>query len=272
MANVFVVTSGKGGVGKTTISANIGCALATAGKKVCLIDADIGLKNLDIALGLENRVVHTILDVTNGKVGAQEALVRHKQLKGLYLLAASQIATKEMISPEDMKKVVNSLYKNFDFIIIDSPAGIERGFRNAIAGAEKAIVVTTPELPAITDADRVIGLLENHGMDESNILLVINRFKKNMVKKGDMLTQEDIKENLAIEILGILPDSDAIIVATNKGVPVILGDDNHSTIARVIKNISSRLQGEDIPVDRDLIQPQSGGFVDFFKRIFKRER
>ena len=147
MAKVYVVTSGKGGVGKTTITANIGCALASKGEKVCLIDADIGLKNLDITLGLENRIVHTILDVVNKKVAASEALVRHKQLKGLFLLAASQIATKEMLSPEDMKRIVGELYGKFDYILIDSPAGIERGFRNAIASAEKAIVVTTPELP-----------------------------------------------------------------------------------------------------------------------------
>ncbi|MDI9375928.1 MAG: septum site-determining protein MinD [Thermotogota bacterium] len=269
MAKVFVVTSGKGGVGKTTVTANIGCALANKGAKDCLLDADIGLKNLDIALGLENRVVHTILDVANGKVTASEALVRHKQIKGLYLLAASQIATKEMLSPEDMKKIVAEIYPKFDYIIVDSPAGIERGFRNAIAAAERALVVTTPELPAITDADRVIGLLENSGMLESNIRLLINRFKIQMVKRGDMLTREDIQGNLAIDLIGIIPDSDEVIVATNKGVPVVLNG-NGEGIGRVFNNIAQRIKGEAIPVENDIQEQGSRGFLEFLKRLFRR--
>ncbi|ACR80212.1 MULTISPECIES: septum site-determining protein MinD [Kosmotoga] len=270
MAKVYVVTSGKGGVGKTTITANIGCALAAKGDKVCLIDADIGLKNLDITLGLENRVVHTILDVVNGKVKASEALVRHKQMKSLYLLAASQIATKEMLSPEDMKRIVGELYGKFDYIIIDSPAGIERGFRNAVAPAENAIIVTTPELPAITDADRVIGLLENAGMTEDRIKLVINRFKVQMVKRGDMLTKEDIQENLAIDLLGIIPDSEDVIVATNRGIPVVLNGNQGEGIAKVFENIALRMKGELISIEKDLHSQQSLGFLDLLKRIFGR--
>ncbi|HHF08276.1 MAG: septum site-determining protein MinD [Thermotogae bacterium] len=270
MAKVYVVTSGKGGVGKTTITANIGCALASKGEKVCLIDADIGLKNLDITLGLENRIVHTILDVVNKKVAASEALVRHKQLKGLFLLAASQIATKEMLSPEDMKRIVGELYGKFDYILIDSPAGIERGFRNAIASAEKAIVVTTPELPAITDADRVIGLLENAGMVEENIRLIINRFKPQMVKRGDMLTKEDIQENLSIDLLGIIPDSEDVIVATNKGIPVVLNGNQGHGIARVFENIALRIKGELISVEKDLQTEAGKGIIEFFKKLFSR--
>ncbi len=214
--------------------------------------------------------MHTILDVANGKVTASEALVRHKQIKGLYLLAASQIATKEMLSPEDMKKMISELYPKFDYVIVDSPAGIERGFRNAIAAAEKALIVTTPELPAITDADRVIGLLENSGMQEANIRLVINRFKVQMVKRGDMLTREDIQSNLAIDLIGIIPDSDEVIIATNKGVPVILNG-NGEGIGKVFENIALRMKGEPIPVERDILEQGSKGFLEFLKRIFRRD-
>ncbi|TYB95722.1 MAG: septum site-determining protein MinD [Kosmotoga sp.] len=271
MAKIYVVTSGKGGVGKTTITANIGCALASFGEKVCLIDADVGLKNLDIALGLENRVVHTILDVVNGKVSPKEALVRHKQFKELHLLAASQIATKEMLSPEDMKKITSELYNDFDFIIVDSPAGIERGFRNAIAPAERALVITTPELPAITDADRVIGLLDNAGIREENVRLIINRFKARMVKRGDMLTTEDIKENLAVDLMGIIPDSEDIIVSSNRGIPVILnGNKGRKSVGRVFENIASRLRGEMLSIEKDLETEPNKGFLELIRRIFGR--
>ncbi len=195
--------------------------------------------------------------------------MRHKQIKGLYLLAASQIATKEMLSPEDMKKMIAELYPKFDYIIVDSPAGIERGFRNAIAAAEKALIITTPELPAITDADRVIGLLENSGMQEANIRLVINRFKVQMVKRGDMLTREDIQGNLAIDLIGIIPESDEVIVATNKGVPVILNG-NGEGIGKVFENIALRMNGEPIPVEQDILEHGSKGFLEFLKRIFRR--
>ncbi|AIY86504.1 MULTISPECIES: septum site-determining protein MinD [Thermotoga] len=267
MGNVIVVTSGKGGVGKTTITANLGCALAKLGEKVCLIDADIGLKNLDIVLGLENRIVYTMIDVVNGKVSPQEALVKHKMLKNLYLLPASQIATKEMISPNDMKAIVKELIPHFDYIIIDSPAGIERGFRNAVAPAERVLVVTTPELPAISDADRVIGLLENFGFSDEKINVIINRFKPHMVKKGEMLTTDDIKHTLSLEIIAVIPDSEDIIVASNTGIPVSLN--GNSRISKNFENLARRIRGEGVPLENDFVTV-SKGFLDTLKDFFSK--
>lgn len=268
MGKVFVVTSGKGGVGKTTVSANLGCTLAKYGEKVCVIDADVGLKNLDVVLGLENRIIYTLIDVIKGNVGANEALVRHKLLKSLYLLPASQIATKEMVSPEDMINIVNELKPNFDYIIIDSPAGIERGFRNAVAPSEQAIIVTTPELPAISDADRVIGLLENYGFEEDNILLILNKYKPHMAKKGEMLTEEDVKRALAIKLLGVIPESDDVIISTNKGLPLVLETENG--IAKSFENIARRIKGEDIPVEQDLLPGAKNNLFGKFVSLFKK--
>ncbi|ACJ76309.1 septum site-determining protein MinD [Thermosipho africanus H17ap60334] len=267
MAKVYVVTSGKGGVGKTTISANLGCALAKDGNKVCVIDADVGLKNLDVVLGLENRIIYTLIDVIRGNVSAKEALVRHKNLKNLYLIAASQIATKEMVSPEDMINLVKELDEDFDYIIIDSPAGIERGFRNAIAPSEYAIVVTTPELPAISDADRVIGLLENNGFNEENIMLILNKYKPQMVKKGDMLSEADVEKALAIKLIGVLPDSNEVIISTNKGIPIVLEKDEG--ISKNFENIVKRLKGEEISLAED-IQNNENFFRKFLSFFNKR--
>ena len=267
MGEVIVVTSGKGGVGKTTITANLGCCLAKLGEKVCLIDADIGLKNLDIVLGLENRIVYTLIDVVNGKVSPQEALVRHKVMKNLFLLPASQIATKEMVSPEDMKAIVKELSPNFDYIIIDSPAGIERGFRNAVTPANKALVVTTPELPSISDADRVVGLLENFGFSDERIKVIINRFKPHMVKKGEMLTAEDIRHTLSLEIIAVIPDSEEVIVASNTGVPVSLN--GSSKIAKNFENLARRVRGENVPLENDF-ETFSKGLITTLKDFFSK--
>lgn len=269
MEKVFVVTSGKGGVGKTTLVANLGCALAKMGDKVCLIDADVGLKNLDVVLGLENRIIYTIIDVVNNRVKPEEALVKHKILKNLHLLPASQIATKEMISPEDMKRIIHQLYLNFDYIIIDSPAGIERGFRNAIAAAEQAIVITTPELPSISDADRVIGLLENAGFEAQRVKLVINRIKPKMVKRGEMLTKEDIAEALAVNIVGLIPDTDEMVVATNRGMPVVLNGNQNVSV--IFENIAKRLKGQPVPIEADTIVT-GGSFLDMIRKLFKGSR
>ncbi len=268
MGRIVVITSGKGGVGKTTITANLGCALAKMGEKVCLIDADIGLKNLDVVLGLENRIVYTLIDVVNGNVSPHEALVRHKVLRNMYLLPASQIATKEMVSPDDMRKIVEELSPDFDYILIDSPAGIERGFRNAVAPAEIAVVVTTPEVPAISDADRVIGLLENFGFSDENIRLIINRVKPKMVKSGDMLTKEDIESTLALTIIGLIPDSEDVIIAANKGIPVVL---DGVPLSKTFENIAKRLIGEEVPVEEDMNVKTSKGFLEFIKGLFSRK-
>lgn len=269
-AKVFVVTSGKGGVGKTTISANLGAVLAVKGYNVCLIDADIGLKNLDLVLGLENRIVYTILDVVNGNKGVMEVLVKHKFLKNLNLLASSQIANKDMLSPEDMENIISILSKHFHYIIIDSPAGIERGFKNAIAAAQHAIIITTPDLTAISDADRVIGLLENNGYTDKNMSLIVNRLKPKMVKKKEMVSAEDIKEALAIEILGIIPDSEEIILSTNEGKPLALGDKKN--ISKIFDNISERISGNMIKLEEDLKYDnlEDQGFVNFFKNLWRR--
>lgn len=266
MAKVFVVTSGKGGVGKTTMTANIGGALALLGDKVVLIDADVGLKNLDVILGLENRIIYTLMDVVREKCETQEALVRHKQLRNLYLLPASQIATKEMLSPDDMKRIVADLEDFFDYVIVDSPAGIERGFRNAISAVKEAIVVTTPEIPSITDADRVIGLLENHGFDDSEIRLIINRVKPRMVRRGDMLTRQDVEEALAIKPIGIVPDSEEVIISTNKGKPIVMED--NSRLSTIFQNIAKRIHGEDIKLES--MTAAEGGFWSFMRFLFGR--
>ncbi len=267
MAKVFVVTSGKGGVGKTTFTANLGCTLAKMGERVCLIDADIGLKNLDVVLGVENRIIYTSYDVVNGTVSAKEALVKHKVLKNLYLLAASQVATKEMMTPDDMKKIVNELYDDFDFILIDSPAGIERGFRNSVAPAEAAFIVTTPELPAISDADRVIGLLENFGFSNDRMFLVLNKFKPHMAKRGDMLDKDDVEKALAMRLIGVIPDSEEVIIATNKGLPVVL--DDGTLLSKSFENIVKRLKGTLVPIEEDL-KGVSKGFLASIFSMFKR--
>ena len=269
-SKVFVITSGKGGVGKTTIVANLGASLAKKGYNVCLIDADIGLKNLDIVLGLENRVVYTIIDVINGNKAVMDVLVKHKQLKNLFLLPSSQVANKDMISPEDMVNIVTKLSKHFHYIFIDSPAGIERGFKNAVVAAQHAIVVTTPDLTAISDADRVVGLLENQGYTEDNISLFVNRIKPKLVKKNEMLSANDIKDALALDLLGIIPDSEDILLSTNEGNPLSISKGSNLHI--VFDNISDRILGKNIPIEKDLSQldhtPE--GFLEFIKNLFRR--
>jgi septum site-determining protein MinD len=268
-SKVIVVTSGKGGVGKTTISANIGTSLALLGYDVCLIDADIGLKNLDLVLGLENRIVYTILDVVKGGKSPLEAVVKHKQIKKLNLLASSQIANKDLISPDDMKMIINELSKHFDYIIVDSPAGIERGFKNAVVAAQHAIVVTTPELTAISDADRVIGLLENEKFNEDRISLIVNRVKLHMVNKNEMLSPEDIRNGLAVDLLGVIPDSEEIIIATNKGIPITLEDD--SKVSNIFMNIAQRIAGKENPIENDfalLKENEKRGFKLFLQKMF----
>ena len=223
MSEVIVITSGKGGVGKTTTTANIGIGLAKLGKKVLVIDTDLGLRNLDVVLGLENRIVYNLVDVIEGKCRPKQAIIKDKRFQDLYLLPSAQTKDKSSVSPEQMKKLTEDLREDYDFVLLDCPAGIEQGFQNAIAGADKAIVVTTPEVSSIRDADRIIGLLEASGIRDNQ--LVINRLRVDMVKKGDMMSVEDVTEILAIDLLGVIPDDESVVIATNQGEPVV-GDES----------------------------------------------
>lgn len=244
MGEVIVITSGKGGVGKTTTTANIGTGLAAQGKKVVLIDTDIGLRNLDVVMGLENRIVYDLVDVTQGHCRLKQALIKDKRFERLFLLPAAQTKDKTAVSAEDMEKLCGELKEEFDYIIIDCPAGIEQGFKNAIAGAEKAIVVTTPEVSAVRDADRIIGLLEANNLKGSK--LVINRIRPDMVKRGDMMNIEDMIDILAIELLGVVPEDEHIVISTNKGEPAVL--DMESRAGQAYRNISKRIMGEEVPL------------------------
>ncbi|MGF7186166.1 septum site-determining protein MinD [Desulfitispora alkaliphila] len=244
MGEVIVITSGKGGVGKTTTTANIGTGLANMGKKVVLIDTDIGLRNLDVVLGLENRIVYDIVDVVNGDCRLKQALIKDKRFEGMYLLPAAQTKDKNAVSEEQMKKLCEELKSEYDYILIDCPAGIEQGFKNAISGAERAIVVTTPEVSAVRDADRIVGLLEASELREPK--LVVNRIRQAMVQKGDMMDIDDMIDILAIDLMGVVPEDDLIVVSTNKGEPAVL--DDNSRAGQAYRNISRRIMGEEVPL------------------------
>lgn len=244
MGEVIVITSGKGGVGKTTTTANIGTGLALSGKKVVLIDTDIGLRNLDVVMGLENRIVYDLVDVVEGVCRVKQALIKDKRYEGLYLLPAAQTRDKSSVTPEQMINLVAELKEEFDYIIIDCPAGIEQGFKNAIAGASRAIVVTTPEVSAVRDADRIIGLLEANEL--RNPKLLINRVRIDMVKRGDMMNIDDIIDILAIDLIGVVPDDEKIVVSTNRGEPAVT--DDKSMAGQAYRNITKRIQGEDVPI------------------------
>lgn len=239
---VIVVTSGKGGVGKTTTVANVASALAKMGQKVVVIDLDIGLKKLDLILGLENRVIYDIVQVIEGECSLKQALVKDKRFPELYMLPAAQTRNKDDISPEQVVALCDQLRPDFDYIFIDCPAGIEQGFRNAIAAADQAIVVTNPEVSAVRDADRIIGMLES--ADFTDIKLVVNRLRNEMVKKGDMLSVDDLLEHLCIDLIGIVPEDKGILVSTNRGEPVVLNERSQAAIA--FSNIARRLSGEEI--------------------------
>jgi len=244
MGEVIVVTSGKGGVGKTTTTANIGTGLASLGYKVAMLDTDIGLRNLDVVMGLENRIVYDIVDVAHGNCRLKQALIKDKRFENLFLLPAAQTKDKTAVSVEQMKELTKNLKQEFDYVLIDCPAGIEQGFKNAIAGAERAIVVTNPEVSAVRDADRIIGLLEAAELHEP--MLIINRLRPNMVKKGDMMNIFDVEDILAIKILGVVPEDEAIVISTNKGEPAVL--DMSSRAGQAYRNIVKRITGEDVPL------------------------
>ena len=242
MSQVIVITSGKGGVGKTTTTANIGTALSLLGNKVVLLDADIGLRNLDVVMGLENRIVYDLVDVIEGRCRAKQALIKDKRYDGLFLMPAAQTRDKDAVNPEQMKKLCDELKEEFDYVIIDCPAGIEQGFKNAIAGADRAIVIATPEISAVRDADRIIGMLEANEI--RNPELVINRLRMNMVKRGDMMAIEDVVEILAVDLIGVVPDDESIVTTTNKGEPAVC--DSNSLAGKAFRNIADRIVGKDV--------------------------
>lgn len=259
MSEVIVVTSGKGGVGKTTTSANVGTGLAMLNKKVVLIDTDIGLRNLDVVMGLENRIVYNLVDVVEGNCRMKQALIKDKRYDNLFLLPSAQTRDKTAVSPEQMKKLTDELREEYDYIILDCPAGIEQGFKNAISGADRALIVTTPEVSAIRDADRIIGLLEANGIHK--IDLIINRIRMDLVRRGDMMSNEDVIEILAVSLIGAVPDDENIVIASNQGEPLV----GNSTMAgQAYMNIVRRVLGEEVPyLDLD-----SGS--GFFSRLLKR--
>jgi septum site-determining protein MinD len=263
-AQVITVTSGKGGVGKTTAVANLAVALASSGSKVVCIDGDIGLRNLDVILGLENRIVYDIVDVIEGRCRLKQAMIRDKKLPGLHLIPAAQTRDKNAISPSDMNRLVKDLRNECEFVLIDSPAGIERGFRNAIAGADRVLVITNPEVSAVRDADRVIGILEAEGKGPG--ALILNRLNPTLVKNKDMLSPEDVLDLLAIELIGIVPEDENVIISSNRGAPV--AHDPKSRAGQAFRNIARRLKGEEVPfIDWE----NQGSFWERLQRLAGRK-
>ncbi|MDL2297950.1 septum site-determining protein MinD [Synergistaceae bacterium OttesenSCG-928-D05] len=256
---VIVVTSGKGGVGKTTTTANLAVALASAGHKVVAIDGDVGLRNLDVIMGLENRIVYTLVDVIEGNCRLNQAMIKDKRNENLFMIPTAQSRTKDAVTSEQMTALCNELRKEFDYVLVDSPAGIEAGFRNSAAGADEALVVVTPEVSAVRDADRIIGLLES--MEKAPIRLIINRIRPDMVKRGEMLDIQDVLDILAVELVGVIPDDESIVISANKGEPLTFSGD--SLAAKAFANIANRIRGIETPFLELKAEP-----VGFFRRLF----
>jgi len=261
MGEVIVVTSGKGGVGKTTTTANVGTGLAKLDQKVVLIDTDIGLRNLDVVMGLENRIVYNLVDVIEGNCRIKQALIKDKRYPNLYLLPSAQTRDKSAVTPEQMKSLCEQLKNEFDYIIMDCPAGIEQGFQNAIAGADRALVVTTPEVSAVRDADRIIGLLEANEMKQTH--LIVNRIRMDMVNRGEMMTSDDVVEILAVDLIGIVPDDENIVISTNNGEPLVGSD---CLAGKAYLNVCKRILGEEVPF-LDLTEKKG-----FFSKLFSKKK
>ncbi len=259
---VITLTSGKGGVGKTTATANLGAALASEGDKVVCVDADIGLRNLDVVLGLENRIVYDLVDVVEGRCRLRQALIRDKRLPELFLIPAAQTRDKSAVSPSDMVRLCDELRQEFDWVLIDSPAGIERGFRNAIAPADIVLVVTNPEVSAVRDADRIIGLIEAE--EKGPARLMINRIKPEMVRQGKMLSADDVLELLAVELIGLIPEDDNVVTSTNMGIPIALN--GRSRAGQAFRNVAKRLRGEEVPFTE---MSEDGSFFGRLARLFR---
>ena len=262
MSEVIVVTSGKGGVGKTTTSANLGTGLAQLNKKVVLIDTDIGLRNLDVVMGLENRIVYNLVDVIEGNCRMKQALIKDKKYSSLYLLPSAQTRDKTSVTPEQMGVLIDELRDDFDYIILDCPAGIEQGFKNAIVGADRALIVTTPEVSAIRDADRIIGLLEANSIHR--IDLIVNRLRMDMVKRGDMMSIDDVVDILAIDLIGAVPDDENVVISTNQGEPLV---GSECLAGQAYANIARRIIGEEVPL---LNLEVYNGFWSRLASLFKK--
>jgi septum site-determining protein MinD len=261
MGEVIVITSGKGGVGKTTTVSNIGTGLAMLNKKVVLVDTDIGLRNLDIVMGLENRVIFNLVDVIEGTCKINQALIRDKRQENLYLMPAAQSRDKTAVTPEQMKLLCDDLKQEFDYVLMDCPAGIEQGFLNAVAGADIALLVVNPEVSSVRDADHVTGLLQKNGIMNDNVGLIITRYRPEMVKNGDMLSKEDVLDVMGLKLMGIVPEDENIIVSSNNGTPLVGSDCN---AGRAYMNICRRIQGEDVPI----MEFEKKGF---FARLFGKK-
>lgn len=265
MGEAIVITSGKGGVGKTTTTANLGTALALQGKKVCLVDTDLGLRNLDVILGLENRIIYDLVDVIEGRCKTHQALVKDKRFEeGLFLLPAAQTTDKNSVTPDQMKKLVEELKRDYDYILIDCPAGIEQGYKNAVAGADRAIVVTTPEISAIRDADRIIGMLEQEEIEPPK--LIINRIKSNLMNDAEALDVNEITTHLSIDLLGIVMDDERVITSSNKGEPIVMDPANAASLG--YRNIARRILGESVPLMS--ISQTKSGFFGKLKSLFAK--
>jgi septum site-determining protein MinD len=255
---IIVVTSGKGGVGKTTTTASLGAALALRGQRVLVVDADIGLRNLDVILGLENRIVFNLVDVAKNVCKPSQAIIKSKRSNNLYLLPASQTDDKDVVSEVEVRAALDQFRREFHFVLVDSPAGIEQGFKNACAAADRALIVTTPEVPAIRDADRVIGLLSARGVEAQ---LIINRIDYNMVRRGDMLSVPDVQDILGVDLVGVIERDESVIVAANCGEPVVYNP--KSRAGQAFGRIAARLCGEQVAI------PNYGG-LGFFARIGRK--
>ena len=262
-ARVITVTSGKGGVGKTTTTANVGVALALLGKRVVCLDADIGLRNLDVVLGLENRIVYDVVDVVEGRCRLRQALIKDKRLSELYLLPASQKRDKSAVKPDDLKRLCDNLRPEHDFILIDSAAGIEEGFKTAVAPADEVIIVTNPEVSAVRDADRVVGLIE--AAEKGPARLIVNRLKPGLVQRGDMLDTSDVLDILAIDLIGIVPEDENVLISTNRGNPAAF--EEKSLAGQSFRNIARRLTGEDVPFETF---KDDSGLMGRLSRLWRR--
>ncbi|MEI6043374.1 MAG: septum site-determining protein MinD [Chloroflexota bacterium] len=257
---VVTITSGKGGVGKTTTTANLGTALAVQGLKVAVVDADIGLRNLDVVLGLENRIVYDLVDVVEGRARLRQALIKDKRYPELCLLPAAQTRDKHAVNADQMAELCRQLAQDFDFVLIDSPAGIEQGFRNAIAGANQVLIVTNPEVSAVRDADRIIGLVEAAELGAPR--LIVNRVKPTMIKQGNMMSVQDVLDILAIGLIGVVPEDELVTISTNRGEAVVF--DNYSRAGLAFHNIARRLLGQNVP----FLPLEEPAKLSWFARLF----